>query len=771
MTTNTKLCDNIVNQQSQKVIAELKLNHSTSFLDMPDKTGFTPLQLAAREGLVDVSLWLLVYGAQVNTISELLNSGIRCTALSLSASHGHLLISQILLAFGADKNAALNIAQLAADESCILRLRRLHLNEWIKNACLYFLIKNTDIVNFTPMCELVKRQISHQKSIDAQRIVEYSLYFKNIKIAKSYLNNIAETHSDPVIMSAAYWSIHNGDELFNDVCSNDNEWLLLLYQLYQNDKQKFANVFNKATNQVQSKFLQNSLVMEDDRLLTTPQKHLYFAAAIKASREHLQNLCQNDEDYYAVMAYSFFKSNFVAILSLENLKDLTSFIRNCITQNNRPLLQFIIIATPLNLLKTVLDIRDITPQSFEKLISSVWTKTGLLNALISYSVQANRKPDQSTQEIIFTYPLDERSKILLINIHKHYNIDLQTRFNGNQCFIFNNFTYTNLSLIRQLMGRFGIDVISTIPGAAEKDVLVGLASKDVWELVISYFTLKDLRNFNQLSHFTKELTLKNHSIADEIQKYSQEIQALQSFIEMINDQDYKNRIFEFFDNGSLFFFSILTFALIICGVMIHYAYPGNTQRPFFIPDPDSFSYLFWISFSLTVTRLEWICFFNIPLYNSDLALIRFGEFSDKLNIAARIGFGNKNEPKRFIWADPTISVEEVLSAAVNTINEKKTEYSLLKRREFKHSKFFKTGNVLSKLIAPQIKLEESSDLNKESKEDGLLSIRIDRIDQKQNTDYSYSANNHSLWHKDDDELQPLIDVTITSNGKNAKKKL
>ncbi|XP_014674675.1 PREDICTED: tankyrase-1-like [Priapulus caudatus] len=69
-------------------------------LDRPDMLGLTPLQRAARNGLIDIVDLLLQHGADVGVANES-----REGALHFAASYGYAQIVGLLLQFGADANA------------------------------------------------------------------------------------------------------------------------------------------------------------------------------------------------------------------------------------------------------------------------------------------------------------------------------------------------------------------------------------------------------------------------------------------------------------------------------------------------------------------------------------------------------------------------------------------------------------------------------------------------------------------------------------------
>lgn len=97
-------------------------SHDSSVVDKPDKSGYTPLLYAARQGDPDICRVLLLRGASVNVATR----GLGQTALHRAAQQGHEAVCGLLLEYGADPSARDGSGKTAADIAAEKGFEKLH---------------------------------------------------------------------------------------------------------------------------------------------------------------------------------------------------------------------------------------------------------------------------------------------------------------------------------------------------------------------------------------------------------------------------------------------------------------------------------------------------------------------------------------------------------------------------------------------------------------------------------------------------------------------
>lgn len=87
----------ILRQPSAEQVRTFIGKHGASCVDKPDKSGYTPLLYAARQGDVAICEVLLKFGADPNSATP----GLRQTSLHRAAAQGHAHVVKLLLMYHA----------------------------------------------------------------------------------------------------------------------------------------------------------------------------------------------------------------------------------------------------------------------------------------------------------------------------------------------------------------------------------------------------------------------------------------------------------------------------------------------------------------------------------------------------------------------------------------------------------------------------------------------------------------------------------------------
>ena len=324
--------DSIAKHNFESIISEIKASSNPDSLKKNNKHNLSLLQVAAREGSIELALWLLYSGSEIDKTSfgvahdnedALILQNAQKTPLYYAVERHHFLLASILLVCGADKNKAIQLAERFNQQDVKEKLQSLTFQKHIKYALLVW-----TIVNFHKSYEFhLLDAIFHAKpsqeekeiaSDELSQFITLAAYLKNDAIAK-YLGRRTKVKFDPAIPTAGYWAaINNLNGCYDALCQDEYGAVLTLRQLKFNSV--FNQYYNKLTAAQKDRFHKTKLdIIVENHTLTEKQMDIYRESQA-ANKDQILSYDADLNDCYAVIQHAFQRQDFVALLEMKNIR-------------------------------------------------------------------------------------------------------------------------------------------------------------------------------------------------------------------------------------------------------------------------------------------------------------------------------------------------------------------------------------------------------------------------------------------------------------------
>jgi hypothetical protein len=383
----TKLHTMITTHRVKKIADYIK-DH-TAEIHIADDKGFYPIQLAAREGLLQVVLLLLSRNADPGQTQNdnWFNEQCYRSALNLAIEYGHFHIARVLLACGARHH---NI-----DASTKLTVSI----ELLSSLMYCFICKESTIPD-----ELIiqLRHSTSQRKFDViGGLIEFAIAKKQHQLATT-LMTIAPPRQDANIPNAGFWALQQlGETVANEFCPTEDDRLLMLWHLkrfvLKGHAKQFSDIFHKENNDIKNKFKQVKKLFpqQDDLSLLTE------AAAIQ-DIQGLNNLCNDVEEYIFGIQEMLSKSNYIALAAFLEIEKFDILKEILLQPYASDLVEFCIINFTGNLATEIVDDlkENDSHENFLNLLDSQWSRKGFFYQLTSVGVQMQNRPDKKTIAIL-----------------------------------------------------------------------------------------------------------------------------------------------------------------------------------------------------------------------------------------------------------------------------------------------------------------------------------------------------------------------------------
>lgn len=403
--------DFIINHQPDKLIKYIQENPNY-FRGARNQQGLTLLQLAAREGMVDVVLWLLYAGEEVDLTNEEHESDnarnikqAKKTPLYFAIEYQHTLVTQILLVLGAGLEKV-SVSAFELEEKEMERLSEFsNVSSSIIDAILFWQVKNFHVDFQGALFE--KMNLEQADGLFAERglgeqgaRIDISLggsrpswllghmAFAAKKNRTSFFDNqiFNDIEYDPDSLTPAYWAAVNANEvLYDHLCQGDSlKEGTSLYQLKLERQPAFDRFIEKAEKKSQSVGLDLEYKNTMSPIANIPKNiFLAYQAAARSDNKEYQRICRNFDDQCDVLVYAFNCRDFVALETiLEKEVGYSFLIKRLLESGNYDFIVFLLVINSINIYDLVVEMGN--PSDLKKLLTSnCATQAGILQLIIS----------------------------------------------------------------------------------------------------------------------------------------------------------------------------------------------------------------------------------------------------------------------------------------------------------------------------------------------------------------------------------------------------
>ncbi len=397
----------ISTQQTKEAIAALL---QATDINETNESGLTFLQIAAREGLVQVVLHLLNEQASVDKTTDLehenplVREQAAATPLYLAVENGHYLIADILLVAGANKENALEFAYKIRRSDIAKQLENFSIDYNVIRGLLYWGITQGEHLLKLALIQLNLniQNIKFDKAFkrDIVGLIELACKLNHEKVVIELLKLKPICRNELHIRTAAYWAeINNNSNLHSLLCRHDMDRAVVLYQLFiHNQENKFFN---------------------------------YLKDSSKAARDQF-TLFQTKNDYDTsvdmqrnALTHFWHTRNFAKWHEASNT-DHETLLKSSLIDKNRDLLKFIMIASEIDIYEHVLKLsNEEQSENCTHLIELGWSRLGILSTLGSRGAPITRVLFSNEQHLLTKLSKEIKNdwfvtELLLQKVHEAY---------------------------------------------------------------------------------------------------------------------------------------------------------------------------------------------------------------------------------------------------------------------------------------------------------------------------------------------------------------
>ncbi len=538
-----KLHQSIINHDLAGVHAYFVENNFLTINEADEKSHLTPLQLAAREGLTEVVLKLLLAGASL----AIANSNAYSSPRRYAVNNGHTLTAQILFAC----DSLYSPEEKESDSRPLTDLA-------VIESVLCYLLTQKDISSRGNYQTVFKNVLSHltpyaDKAAIMGGLIELAVQQDKIDLLP-LLCREGVVRQDLMCFTAGYWAIVEEKESSLDlICATDHDKTITLRQLYETRPKSLFNCYYKKWGEsVQKRFIESkqkdAFTMGD---ASSEKINLAYQAAASANAETLSVLELTLEESVGVMQYAHSHHNYIALETFRKTIQ-PDVLFNVVSSNHLGMLAlYLFIQNKQNSV-----IRFLSQINDEKYLLALLamlraTPQGILYSLTSQAIQPNTQPTASIKKLMdfakqalsatHAERLPLYLPILVRCIHDRYDIQLNgARLNDQGKISFaNTLDEAKLNIVSRVSVRVGMDITSK---PEPQDPLSRLPS-DLTQQLYRYFNPVDQRSLSVAStRFRDEFILFKRGKKpgaqwirnNTLQQLKAEIDALNTFIQKTN---------------------------------------------------------------------------------------------------------------------------------------------------------------------------------------------------------------------------------------------
>jgi len=374
--------------------------------------GFFAIQLAAREGRLNAVLELILLGEDIDVCtyeteqkSHQSSKTAEKTPFYLALEYGHTYLADVLLALGANKDLAIEIAKSHNETEFVKKLEALAVQEHLVYAAALWVISQENVYegsqNKKRMLQNLLPQLN-RVDLDGAAIsglIELVLQQKQTHLVNSILTN-QPLRCVPEINTAGYWAaladVSIGTQMLNKVCKDDKAFLLTLQQLHDHHQPAAAIklCLASASEAVKKEFAENSRlkIKPADEKLSDVQEYVYNTAS-KSDKDAVDLFKPTFEDYTVIFKYALKKKNFVAFQTLHSANENIALLNGLLEKNENQLAQFCFfnfnLSATLAIPGVILGI-----ENFSKLLKTFSSPEGYAHQLVSTGIKRNVLPSK-----------------------------------------------------------------------------------------------------------------------------------------------------------------------------------------------------------------------------------------------------------------------------------------------------------------------------------------------------------------------------------------
>jgi hypothetical protein len=429
-----RLHQEIVQHDSKALITVDELKLSINDLH---SWGLSALQVAAREGQWQVCVKLLSLNASIDQVRETAadNAAVNPpnsyfanqsskTPLYLAVEYGHTLLAQILLACGANKELALNIAHDSNDLQMQHRLAHLALDTDVAfGLAFYAMNKNNDGVLKKVLEQLDE---GHANILAISALLEAALALPAEKAVEVLLEraNGRALREDPSIYSAGYWASQYAEDFLKRVCLSTSDWVTTLSQLRATQR-PVKSCFDAAPLAAKNAYIakqQFAGVHIQQQPSLTLEQNAAYADLAHAKRLEVELYCETTEDFAAIAKAAWENKNLIILTSLQKHFN-QGLHRAFIESDHKALAQFWFLSEEKYFHEVALDLEG----ESDLLLNATrffGSQQSLLHELVGRSMDLKTRPEQVMVEFAARVAVDDDAMVstLQICVQDRYSI-------------------------------------------------------------------------------------------------------------------------------------------------------------------------------------------------------------------------------------------------------------------------------------------------------------------------------------------------------------
>jgi len=618
---------------NQSIINQAPITLLSLDLNVKDPIlGLNSFQLAARQGRLNTVLRLIARGEDVDSCSQELkekNKQSEKTAFYLALEYGHFYLAEVLLALGANKDLAIQIAKSQGEINFVKKIEKIELQEVLVYALASWAIENktNELKNEERNC-LIRCLEPQLLSLDPDGIgrsglIELALQQDNLALALILLKEDQPLRKDPEIRAAGYWAASSpliikkdlNGAILKTFNSTDEAFLLTLQQLKADRKLKaLQRCLTLANDAVKEEFVKQPTLEAKSigQNFSETQQYIYSEAVRRDSTA--ANLLQiSIEENVGIIDYAFENRNFVALQTLQSIKNDIELLSTMLSQDKYNLVKmcffnFNLTAT-LVIPGVVLGI-----ENFPKLLNIFSSPLGYANQLISIGLERNSLPSKELIEMVKQLLPEQNVYVSTVIrcIRDRYQIQplriqitkgiqnintvknpLTIKSKTYQINTHTNLSPHDLSLITIMLARFNI-VLNTSGQnlAEEKNLEVKQNSmaifknlpSDLWREILPYLRGKTLNSISLSSQEFYEQRLQAEDqnefgskwkASEKLSRDASEIEMLTSLISALSNLPLKSKFN--YENFCKLIIPLCWIAILVTGIGIsgYYRYVLN----------------------------------------------------------------------------------------------------------------------------------------------------------------------------------------------------
>lgn len=574
----------IIHQQPEKLIKHIRENPDYPRGEI-NHQGLTLLQLAAREGMIEVVLWLLYAGEEIDLVhAEYVSDNSRNmrqakkTPLYFSMEYQHSIVTQILLVCGADVNKVFSSAIELEQPEVKHMAKECKMTPMIKDAVLFWQTKNFHQNYQLKLLQNMQEDFNKVNLIEepdtgiglglglsssgtkmsisfASASTDISWFLRHMAFA-AQKNQVAffempilnEVKYDSDTLTPAYWAaVNNNEDLYHRLCAGQEAETkdvlkegITLYQLKAERQEAFDKFVEKAEKKSQDVIL--DIEGNDSKpIKSTLAKNVFHAyqAASRANEKEFFRLCKNHLDHGAVFLYAFQQRNFVAIETVLKKNQNPKLLFEYMLENRQyHAAVFLLIATNTDVYNMALELCANKELLLQHFIPHCGMREGILYSVISHGAR-ELLPDHRNKSLFSALNVsDQQAANVLIYCIKDRYKELTTQIDVQSLpySIQGEMSDELQSLISTFFSRFGLPAVKR-----EKEtplqIVANIFPDSIWNLTLEYLDdedYKELKNWNQLFHDRVQRVMlgPNWNRSHQLFLLEQQSAALKNFIKL-----------------------------------------------------------------------------------------------------------------------------------------------------------------------------------------------------------------------------------------------